>query len=133
MYIGKKANAERFRMATIKPVIYSGCGNYELYVEDNIDEELVDQIAEIPNVKIFSMVPGMGQEVKSMEEAIARIEEVGSGYSVGIITRSRENAKAFVDKVKARNIFVNSSPTLVDSLDISINDLMYPKSVLVYE
>ena len=133
VYIGKKLNAERFKVACTKPVIYSGCGQYELYVEDLLDNELVQRISQNASVKIYSKGLEIGQKVKSMEEAIARIDETGNGYSVGIITKEREHAKEFVDRVKARNVFVNSSPTLINSLDISIKDLMYPKSVLVYD
>ena len=93
----------------------------------------MNQISQNSNIKIFSQVSGIGQEESSMEEALARIEETRNGYSVGIITKGRVHAKEFVDKVKARNVFTNSSPTLIDSLDVGVKDLMYPKSVLVYD
>lgn len=135
IYIGKKANAERLKISTTKPLIYSGCGNYELYIENNLDEELILKAEQNSNIKIYSNAEvGIGKTVKNIEEAITRIEESGNGYAVGIITESRENAKVFVDKIKSRNVFVNALPTLMnETLDIEPRDLMYKKSVLVYE
>lgn len=135
IYIGKKANAERIRIAFGKKVIYSGCGNYELYVEDNLDSHLLEQASHMRNIKIFAKEGvAVGQEVSDLEEAIARINESGNEYGVSIITESRENAKIFVNAIKARNVLVNALPTIVgDKLDIMPLDLMYQKSVLVYD
>lgn len=135
IYIGKKANADRMKILTTKPLIYSGCGNYELYIEDNLDDELMEKIKDNKKFKIYSNIGiGIGQEVKSKEEAMIRISETGNGYAVGIITSDRESAKEFVDKINAKNVFVNALPSLVnDNLDIAAQDLMYKKSVLVYD
>lgn len=135
IYIGKKVNADRMKILTTKPLIYSGCGNYELYIEDNLDTELIEKVKDNSRFKIYSNTGiGIGQEVNSIEEVLLRIDETGNGYAAGIITRKRESAKKFVDKIKARNIFVNALPSLLnDNLDITAEDLMYKKSVLVYD
>lgn len=135
IYIGKRANSERLKMSFDKPIIYSGCGNYELYIDNKLDDELVQKANVMGDIKIYSKKGiGIGQEVSGLEEAIARINESGSEYGVGIITESRENAKRFVNEIKARNVFVNALPTIIDNkLDITERDLVYKKSVLVYE
>ena len=135
IYIGKKANAEKVKKSFNKPVIYSGCGNYELYIDNRLDDELVQKANAMENIKIYSKKEiGIGQEIRGLEEAIARINENGNEYGVGIITESRENAKKFVNEIKARNVFVNALPTIIDSkLDITEKDLVYQKSVLIYE
>lgn len=135
IYIGKRVNMERIKLSCDKPVIYSGSGNYEVYVDDNLDDELVKKASSMENMKIYSKKGiEIGQEVSGVEEAIARINESGNEYGVGIITESRENAKIFVNEVKSSNVFVNALPTLMDdSLDIKEKDLVYQKTVLVYE
>jgi len=135
IYIGKRANSERLKMSFDKPIIYSGCGNYELYIDNKLDDELVQKANVMGDIKIYSKKGiGIGQEVSGLEEAIARINESGNEYGVGIITESRENAKIFVNEIKARNVFVNALPTIIDNkLDITERDLVYKKSVLVYE
>ncbi len=135
IYVGKRADSERFKILVGKPVIYTGCGNYELYIEDNLDRKLIEKVKENPRLKIYSNPEiQIGQEVASIDEAILRIAETGNGYAAGIITRSRESAKKFVEKVKARNVFVNALPTLIDNnLDLKAKDLMYEKSILVYD
>ena len=135
IYIGKKVNADRLKILTTKPLIYSGCGNYELYIDDNLDNELIEKAKENKNIKIYSKNEiGGGQSVSSLEEALLRIAETGNGYAAGIITSDREIAKEFVEKVKSRNIFVNALPVLIDNkLDIEAKDLMYKKSILVFD
>lgn len=134
IYIGKKVNVERLKLSTNKPIIYSGCGNYEVYVEDDLNHELIQKLQMNSNVKIYSKAGiGIGQEVKNLEEAILRIQETGNEYAVGIFTESRENAKIFVEQIKAKNIFVNASPTLVEDLEIKKEDLLYQKSILFFE
>ena len=122
-------------MSFNKPVIYSGCGNYELYIENNMDDELVKKANSKGNIKVYSKKGvGYGQEVNGINEAIARINDSGNEYGVGIITESRESAKKFVNEIKARNVFVNALPTLMDDkLNITLKNVMYHKSVLIYE
>lgn len=135
IYIGKKVDADRLKVASTKPVIYSGCGNYEIYIEDVLDENVLKEIVSNVNIRVYSKVGiGLGQEVSGLEEAIVKIQEYGSLYSAGIITESLENSQEFISKVKARNVFVNASPFLIDDeLDIEPKDLMYKKSILVYK
>lgn len=65
---------------------------------------------------------------------LLKLEECGNEYSVGIMTENREKAQIFVDKVKARYIFVNAFPILIEEkLDIEPEDLVYKKSILIYE
>ena len=135
VFVGKKANYERIKISSAKPVIFSGCGNYEIYIEDALDRKVISEILKTPNVKVYSKKGlGFGQEVSGLEEAMLRINETGSEYASGIITESRDNAKIFVNNIKSRNLFVNAAPTLMDNkLDIEAQNLMYKKSVLVYE
>jgi gamma-glutamyl phosphate reductase len=134
IYIGKRADAERIKIGFDKSVIFSGCGNYELYVEDNLGSKLIEEAKHLPGVNIYSSDSSVGQYVSSLEEAIIRINEMGNEYSASIITKSRDSAKIFVSQIKSRNVFVNALPTLIDNaLDIDTLDLMYKKSILIYE
>ena len=121
IYIGKKTDADRLKVSYTKPVIYSGCGNYEIYIENVLDENLINKIVKEENIRVYSKVGiGLGQEVSGIEEAIAKIQEYGSEYSVGIITENTESAKEFVARVKARNVFVNASPFLIKISGVNI-------------
>ena len=134
IFIRKKADAERITISSTKPVIYSGCGYYEVYIENNLDDELIKKVKENKQIKIYSKIGiGIGQEVTGLKEAIARINEFGNRYAVSIIVEDREKAKEFIDGVNARNVFVNTLPTLVENLDIEIEDMICKKSILVFE
>jgi hypothetical protein len=134
IYIEKRADVERIKIGFDKSVIFSGCGNYELYVEDNLGSKLIEEAKHLPGVNIYSSDSSVGQYVSSLEEAIIRINEMGNEYSASIITKSRDSAKIFVSQIKSRNVFVNALPTLIDNaLDIDTLDLMYKKSILIYE
>lgn len=64
IYIGKKNNANRLKISTTKPVIFSGCGNYEFYVDELMDEGLINQALEIENMSIYSRKGvGIGKEI----------------------------------------------------------------------
>lgn len=134
IYIGKKANCERVRISNTIPIIYSGCGNYEIYIEDDFEGDLLENLANMSNVKMYSLNNiSKGQVVANIDEAIARINESGNEYAVGIITKNQENSKKFIGSIKSRNIFINASPTLMDNkLDIEAKELTKPVSVLVY-
>ncbi len=134
IYIGKKTSCERLKLIGTVPVIYSGCKNYEVYVESAELAEGVKELYSMTNVKIYSNESvGIGNVVANVEQAIAKINEEGNGYSTSIITKSVENSGKFIDGIKSKNVFVNASPTLIgNELDLTPESLTYKKSVLVH-
>jgi len=52
--------------------------------------------------------------VNSLEEAIVHINRYGSGHTEAIVTKSKENAKKFLQEVDAAAVFHNSSTRMHD-------------------
>jgi len=52
--------------------------------------------------------------VKDVEEAIAHINQYGSGHSEAIVTTDYFNSKTFMDKVDAAAVYVNASTRFTD-------------------
>ena len=72
-----------------------------------------------------------GEKVKDIKEAIEKINDEGSRYSVAIFTEDNDEARCFTKRVLSKYVFVNASPTISRNLDISIEDLYYRKVGMV--
>jgi glutamate-5-semialdehyde dehydrogenase len=80
---------------------------------------------EVPGLRLVSARPeDFGTEflalvasvkvVDSLDDALAHIEEYGSGHSEAIITQSYENAMRFLNEADAAAVFVNASTQFTD-------------------
>jgi len=58
--------------------------------------------------------------VEDIDDAIAFINKYGTGHSDSIITRSRENAKKFVDLVDSAAVYVNASTRFTDGAEFGL-------------
>jgi len=114
-------------------IIKSGYYNYEIYVDKNVDNELIKRIAEMNlPVTIYSKDDLEVQHIKVMdiEDAIRRINKTGSLYAVSIFTDDVKLGEKFLKEINAKTVFVNSSPTIERSLrDIKLKDLMVEKTM----
>lgn len=114
-------------------VIKSGYCNYEIYVDKNVDNNLIKRIANMNlPVTIYSKEDLEVEHIKVMdiEEAILRINKKGSQYAVSIFTDDVNLGERFLKEINAKTVFVNSSPTIERSLrDIKLKDLMVEKTM----
>lgn len=124
-------------------VITSGYGNYDLYIEDILDINLIKKILDIKNAN-FNVYLHKNiakeitekfdiedyTEIENVEECIRDININSAGYGSSIFTTNGENANKFLKMVKSKNVFVNASPNLENMLDISENDMLYLKQIM---
>ena len=115
----------------------SGAGYYEIYIEDDSHIDLIKKIASLDkNITIY-LKEDINIDIENaiivsdIHEAISAINYNGSGYSSSIFSSSSENISMFLSEIKARNIFVNTSPTLEQKLDVTMNDLVKNKYIVM--
>lgn len=117
-------------------VITSGYDNFEIYLEDLTNLEFIKKIMNLGlNVELYvnsdiNVDIDEKISVDSLEEGIAKINYNGSLYSSAIFTNNSNNASLFLEKIKANNVTVNVSPTLMRVIDIKQVDLMKEKTVI---
>lgn len=114
-------------------IIKSGYYNYEIYVDKNVDNELIKRIANMNlPITIYSKEDLEVDYIKVMdiEEAIRIINRTGSMYAVSIFTDDVKLGEKFLKEINAKTVLVNSSPTIERSLrDIKLKDLMVEKTM----
>ena len=69
--------------------------------------------------------------VEDIDEAITYINYNSSKYCSSIFTEDNENASKFIDNINSKYVMVNTSPTIEQSLDISQEDLLKEKNVMI--
>jgi len=118
-------------------VIISGYDNYELYVDDASNLDLIRKICNSGvNIQLY-IKQGIDINysnitiVDEIDEAIAKINYNGCRYNVGIFTSNTENAAKFIRDIKANMVTINASPTIERILDIKQKDLIKEK-IIVY-
>jgi len=134
--IGSREKRIGFKQVTSHPVIESGYGYNEIYIENDTYKEFILKIlSEDVNIK-FYVKEGIDLgieaiEVRDIDEAISIINRNGANYSVAIFTDDENNAKNFITKVHSKYAFVNASSTLASDLDIGLENLYYNKICVV--
>ena len=124
-------------------VITSGYGNFDIYIEEILDFNLIKEIIKIKDIELNIYVNKYINaeeiekleiddytEVENIDECIRDININSAGYSSSIFTKNPENANKFLKLVKSKNVFVNASPTAETTFDIKENDLFYTKQVM---
>ena len=122
LFIGDKK--EFYTINNEVPKKYYGIGNYELIVDKPTDKQLIEE-AKKKNVKII--------DKEDDDFFYSNFNLDNSNYCTSIMSSNREEIKKFMANVRSSNILVNAIPTLVDDINIDINDLLYKKSTLVWE
>ena len=125
--IAKKSNTR---------TIYSGYDNFDLYVDDIINFEFLNEIVNTGlNIQLYvnkniDFDNNNSVLVDDIDEAIAQINYNGHRYSSSIFTNSKENASKFIREVKSKMVTVNTSPTIERLLDIKQADLVSEKTII---
>ena len=118
-------------------VITCGYDHYDLYIEDLKHEDVIRKIVdtnkdinvylkedlELNNIDYI--------KVTNVDEAITRINHSSSLYSSAIFTDDRNSIISFINEINSDNIFINTSPTLEQSLSIKQIDLLHKKNVTI--
>ena len=124
-------------------VTISGYGNYDLYIENVLDIDLLRKILNIKNAKFNiyihknisnEIIKQLNiedyTEIENVDECIRDININSAKFGSSIFTNNGENANKFLKLVKSKNVFVNSSPDLEGKLDITEEDMLYTKQIM---
>ena len=122
LFIGNKT--DYFNLKTTCEKKYFGIGNYELIVDKNLDNNLIIE-ARKRHVSIFDKTDD--------DNFYDYFNKISSNYCTALMTDSKKEARKFIASVKSSNVIVNAMPTLQSEINITIDDLMYKKSTLVWE
>lgn len=118
LYIGQKDAFNKLNNPCLKK--YFGIGNYELYIDEELDNDLIEE-AKKQNVKIIKDL--------SFEE----LNIAGSNYATSLLSSNTKMIRLFINKVKSRFLLINMLPTLEDRISISPSDLLYEKATIIYQ
>ena len=134
--IGDKRLQENIKNISKIETICFGYDNYDIYIEDETNIELIHKILNNnSNVDVYvksgiSIEMDNVIEVLDIDEAIAQINYNTSGYSSSIFTNNPQNGAQFLREVKTKNISVNSSPLIKETFDLDINLLICTKKMI---
>ena len=118
-------------------VIVSNFKNYSIYIDENIDNDLINTILKTKeNIDIYikeniDLKIKNATYVNDCDEAITLINYNNSKYSSSIFTNNKENASNFIKNINSKYVMVNTSPTLEQSLDITQENLLKEKIILM--
>ncbi len=120
VYVGEKALFNKLAFKGEK--IFLGIGQYELFVDEVIDEKMLD-FAKANGIKIFY------KDKNTFDE----VNEIGANYCTAIMSGNKEQIRKFITEIKSSYVLVNMSPTLVDNANIYPEQLLKRKTTIIYE
>lgn len=120
VFIGKK---EVFNtLNTSLPKIFVGTLEYELFVHEFLDDNLID-FAKANGIKVFY----------DEENVYEKINVEGSNYCTAIMSSDKEKIREFMLNIKSSFILVNMSPALVDTLNLFPEQLLTRKTTIIFD
>jgi hypothetical protein len=120
VFIGKK---EVFNtLNTSLPKIFVGTLEYELFVHEFLDDNLID-FAKANGIKVFY----------DEDNVYEKINVEGSNYCTAIMSSDKEKIREFMLNIKSSFILVNMSPALVDTLNLFPEQLLTRKTTIIFD
>ena len=115
-----------------------GYNYYDLYIESTKRIEDIKKILDTnKDIKLY-VKKGVEFDyrkdyitVEGIVDAIYNINKKGSLYSSAVFTENRDSIFSFINDINSKNIMINSSPILEDSLGITQQDLLRKKNVII--
>ena len=117
--------------------IISGYQNYDIYIDSLKDIEFIKKILMkelYVNIYLNNNLKIELEDaifVDNIDEAITYINYNSSHYCSSIFTEDNENASKFIDDINSKYVMVNASPTIEQSLDITQEDLLKEKNIVI--
>ncbi len=135
--IGNHDFVSRYIKECSTDVVVSGAYHYDMYIEKMIDSDLIHKILDLKlDVQLY--VDDQGKDdfddaivVSDVEDAITQIRYNGNGFSTSIFTTDNDSASKFMREVQSSHIFVNTSPTVIRSVDIKQEDLLSERNLYI--
>lgn len=117
--------------------IVSGYQNYDIYIDSLKDIDFIKKI--IMQKLNFTIYINSNLKIKvenaifveDIDEAITYINYNSSNYCSSIFTENNDNASKFIGNINSKYVMVNISPTIEQSLDISQEDLLKEKNIMI--
>lgn len=135
LQLGKEFNLN-FKVPRNVPIKKIEYNKSIFYVEDILDRDLLQKIKENYTYVIVKENLDINElydkKVKDIKEAVKYINREYKRESVGIMCKNPGVSSYFVEKVYAKNVFVNVSPTLIERFDLDCDELLYQKNICVY-
>ena len=122
LFIGSKNEFNNIKTRCVKK--YYGIGNYELIIDKMIDPNLVKESRK-KNVVVI--------DKDNTRDFYNSFNFSSSNYCTAIMSDNKEEIRKFIANVKSSFLLINILPTLQDEINISIEDLMYKKTTLIWE
>lgn len=122
LFIGSKNEFNNIKTRCVKK--YYGIGNYELIIDKMIDSNLVKESRK-KNVVVI--------DKDNTRDFYNSFNFSSSNYCTAIMSDNKEEIRKFIANVKSSFLLINILPTLQDEINISIEDLMYKKTTLIWE
>ena len=116
------------------PVLASGYLNYDIYIDELVNEEFIKKIFSLGlNLTIY-LKEGINLDidaikVSGVEEAIKMINYNGALYASSIFTSDNKKSAQFIRNVKSKVVTVNTSPNIEGLMDIKVSDLSLEKTI----
>jgi len=135
--IGNNEFINKYLKECTTETIVSGYQNYDIYIESLKDIEFIKKILMqklYVNIYINNNLKIKEENaifVEDIDEAITYINYNSSKYCSSVFTEDNENASKFIDNINSKYVMVNTSPTIEQSLDISQEDLLKEKNIMI--
>lgn len=101
--------------------IYLGLGEYDLFVDEEVDNDLI-KFCKKNNVNI----------IYDKKNAVEIINQ-GARYASSIMSSNPNKIREFVSNVKSSFVLVNTSPLVVEDINLFPEQLLRRKNVLIYK
>lgn len=122
VYVGDKAIYKKLNFNREK--IFLGLGQYELYVDEIIDEKMIE-FARNNGIKIYHKEANVN--------VFDKINEEGGNYCTSIMSGNKEKIREFISQVKSSYVLVNMSPTLITNANLFPEQLLKRKTTIIFE
>lgn len=119
IYVGNK---QKFENLANKNKIFLGIGQYELYVDEVLDENLVE-FAKQNGVQVFY----------PQDNVYELINMNGGNYCSAIMSGNKEKIREFISRVDSSFLLVNMSPLLVNKANLFPEQLLKRKTTVIYD
>ena len=134
--IGDSDFKSKYLSLATTDVLVSGYNNYDIYIESMDHKDVILEIIKNSNINVYvnSEIDYEFDDaivVDDVDEAITRINYSGSNYSAIIFTNDNKSASRFIKNVNSDNLLVNASPLLVSDFNISQEQLLRKKNIIM--
>ena len=126
VYVGSKREYQSVSKKLNIPSIYRGYGYIDIFIEDKSFKETlldIDDYAYENGIKINYFT---GTDI---DDTIDYINKYNLNDCFAVFTKKSDLAYTFLNKIKSKNIFINSNPFKNYEFELNENQLVYTKNI----